>query len=72
MLNATQAIVHLSSPMVNWWKMRNLVIEAIYRLMDRSPIIYDIKPLEQISNKDLLAFYSKILIDVETEEYDDE
>jgi hypothetical protein len=58
--------------MVNWWKMRNLVIEAIYRLMDRSPIIYDIKPLEQISNKDLLAFYSKILIDVETEEYDDE
>lgn len=52
--------------------MRNLVIEAIYRLMDRSPVLYDIKPLEQISNKDLLAFYSKLLIDVETEEYDDE
>lgn len=52
--------------------MRNLVIEAIYRLMGRSPIIYDIKPLEQISNKDLLTLYSKILIDVETEEYDDE
>ena len=49
--------------------MRNLVIEAIYRLMDRSPICYDIKPLEQISNKDLLAFYGKLLIDVETEEY---
>ena len=51
--------------------MRNLVIDAIYRLMDRSPIIYDVKPLQQISNKDLLQLYSKILIDVETEEYDE-
>ena len=52
--------------------MRDLVIAAIYRLMDRSELIYDVKPLQQISNKDLLALYSKILIDVETEEYDDE
>ena len=52
--------------------MRDLVIAAIYRLMDRSELIYDVKPLQQISNKELLALYSKILIDVETEEYDDE
>ena len=49
--------------------MRNLVIEAIYRLMEQSEVIYDVKPLQQISNKDLLDLYSKILIDVETEEY---
>lgn len=52
--------------------MRNLVIDEIYRLLDRSPICYNIKPLQQWSNKDLLAFYSKLLIDDETEEYDDE
>lgn len=52
--------------------MRDLVIAAIYRLMDRSELIYDVKPLQQISNKELLTLYSKILIDVETEEYDDE
>lgn len=52
--------------------MRELVIAAIYRLMDQSEIIYNVKPLQQISNKELLALYSKILIDVETEEYDDE
>tara|TARA_B110000977_G_scaffold125413_1_gene160598 strand:- start:2850 stop:3008 length:159 start_codon:yes stop_codon:yes gene_type:complete len=51
---------------------RDLVIAAIYRLMDRSELIYDVKPLQQISNKELLTLYSKILIDVETEEYDDE
>jgi hypothetical protein len=51
---------------------RELVIAAIYRLMDRSELIYNVKPLQQISNKELLALYSKILIDVETEEYDDE
>ena len=32
-------------------------------------IDYNIKPLDQCSNKDLLEFYSKLLIDVETEEY---
>jgi hypothetical protein len=51
---------------------RDLVIAAIYRLMDESDVVYDVKPLQQISNKELLALYSKILIDVETEEYDDE
>lgn len=52
--------------------MRNLVIEACYKLMEKSEIFYNVKPLEQMSNKDLLAFYSEVLIDVETEEYDDE
>jgi len=49
--------------------MRNLVIEAIVMLMQHSQINYDIKPWNQWSNKDLLSFYSKLLIDVETEEY---
>lgn len=52
--------------------MRELVIEAIYKLMDRSEMCYNTKPLQQMSNKDLLALYSEVLIDVETEEYDDE
>jgi len=48
---------------------RNLVIEEILRLMKYSPINYNIKPWDQWSNKDLLAFYSKLLIEVETEEF---
>lgn len=51
--------------------MRELVIAACYKLMEESEIYYNVKPLQQLSNKDLLAFYSRILIDVETEEYDD-
>lgn len=51
--------------------MRELVIEACYKLMEISDIYYDVKPLHQLSNKDLLKFYSQVLIDVETEEYDD-
>jgi hypothetical protein len=49
--------------------MRNLVIEAIIKLMPYSQINYDIKPWNQWSNKELLLFYSKLLIDIETEEY---
>lgn len=51
--------------------MRNLVIEEILKLMQYSHINYDIKPWDQWSNRDLLSFYSKLLIDVETEEYDE-
>ena len=49
--------------------MRNLVIDEIVKLMKLVPICYDIKPWDQWSNRDLLEFYSKLLIDVETEEY---
>ena len=51
--------------------MRNLVIEEILKLMQYSQINYNIKPWNQWSNKELLSFYSKLLIDVETEEYDE-
>lgn len=49
--------------------MRNLVILEIIRLIGLTPINYNLKPWDQWSNRDLLSFYSKLLIDVETEEY---
>ena len=49
--------------------MRNLVIDEIIKLMQLVPICYDIKTWDQWSNRELLDFYSKLLIDVETEEY---
>jgi hypothetical protein len=48
--------------------MRNLIIDEIVKLMQLVPICYDIKPWDQWSNRELLEFYSKLLIDVETEE----
>jgi len=51
--------------------MRNLAIEEIVRLMQLVPINYDIKPWDQWSNRDLLEFYGKLRIEIETEEYDD-
>lgn len=50
--------------------MRNLTISEITRLMQLVPIYYDIKPWDQWSNRDLLEFYGKLRIEVETEEYD--
>ena len=49
--------------------MRNLIIDEIVKLMQLVPICYDINPWDQWSNRELLEFYSKLLIDVETEEY---
>jgi hypothetical protein len=49
--------------------MRNLVIMEIIRLIELSMITYNLKPWDQWSNRDLLEFYSKLLIDIETEEY---
>ena len=49
--------------------MRNLVIGEIVRLMQLTPVNYNLKPWGQWSNRDLLEFYSKLLIDIETEEY---
>jgi len=51
--------------------MRNLAIKEILRLMQLVPINYDIKPWDQWSNRDLLEFYGKLRIEIETEEYDD-
>jgi hypothetical protein len=51
--------------------MRNLAIKEIVRLMQLVPINYDIKPWDQWSNRDLLEFYGKLRIEIETEEYDD-
>ena len=51
--------------------MRNLAIKEIIRLMQLVPINYDIKPWDQWSNRDLLEFYGKLRIEIETEEYDD-
>lgn len=50
--------------------MRNLAIKEIVRLMQLVPINYDIKPWDQWSNRDLLEFYGKLRIEIETEEYD--
>lgn len=49
--------------------MRNLVIMEIIRLMELHPVNYNIKPWDQWSNRDLLEFYGKLLIEIETEEY---
>ena len=49
--------------------MRNLVIDEIVRLMQLVPINYDLEPWDRWRNRELLEFYSKLLIDVETEEY---
>ena len=51
--------------------MRNLAIKEIIQLMQLVPINYDIKPWDQWSNRDLLEFYGKLRIEIETEEYDD-
>ena len=49
--------------------MRNLVIAEILNLMQLTPVNYNLKPWDQWSNRDLLSFYGKLLIEVETEEY---
>ena len=49
--------------------MRNLVIDEIVRLMQLTPISYNLKPWAQWSNRELLEFYGKLRIDIETEEY---
>ena len=49
--------------------MRNLVIDEIVRLMQLTPVSYNLKPWQQWSNRELLEFYSKLIIDIETEEY---
>ena len=49
--------------------MRNLVIDEIVRLMQLTPVNYNLKHWDQWSNRELLEFYSKLLIDIETEEY---
>jgi hypothetical protein len=51
--------------------MRNLAIKEIVRLMQIVPINYDLKSWDQWSNRDLLEFYGKLRIEIETEEYDD-
>ena len=51
--------------------MRNLAIKEIVRLMQLVPINYDLKPWDQWSNRELLEFYGKLRIEIETEEYDD-
>ena len=51
--------------------MRNLAIKEIVRLMQIVPINYDIKLWDQWSNLELLEFYGKLRIEIETEEYDD-
>jgi hypothetical protein len=56
-------------PLKKKFKMRNLVIDEIVRLMQLVPINYDLEPWDRWSNRELLEFYSKLLIDVETEEY---
>jgi hypothetical protein len=52
--------------------MRNLAIAEILKLMQLVPIHYNIKPWDQWSNRDLLEFYGKLRIDIETEEYDED
>ena len=52
--------------------MRNLVIDEILRLMQLELTVYNLKPWDQWSNKDLLEFYGELRIDIETEEYDED
>jgi len=50
--------------------MRNLVIDEILKLIELTEIeMYGMKPWDQWSNLDLLEFYGKLRIDIETEEY---
>ena len=49
--------------------MRNLVIDEILRLIQLEPTIYNLKPWDQWSNRQLLEFYGDLRIDIETEEF---
>lgn len=50
--------------------MRNLTITEILRLMQLTHVVYDLKPWDQWSNRELLEFYGNLRIEIETEEYD--
>jgi hypothetical protein len=49
--------------------MRNLCISEILRLMQLTPVVYNLKPWDQWSNRELLEFYGNLRIEIETEEY---